>query len=242
MRATASYLRRLTEAATNAATKAARQPERALFLGAAGINIVTSALGWETPRKATKVMLVPALAGSVIRARREATISDRTTGELLAGLAGGFGGDVILLPRHNNLNHGAVSFVLNHLAYHVLLVRAGARPTRKTALPRAAAWAGGSLLTALLKPRYLPAGAGYGLALGTTAVLANDPTLRTGGTQGLGPAADIFFASDALLMLRAIVGESTTAGKLLDAGVMTTYSLAQLLLVDGLIAAHRKEK
>ena len=41
-------------------------------------------------------------------------------------------------------------------------------------------------------------------------------------------------------MLRALVGEEGVVGKLLDAGVMDTYTAAQLLLVDGILELGRK--
>nr|WP_306687176.1 lysoplasmalogenase family protein [Corynebacterium xerosis] len=57
---------------------------------------------------------------------------------------------------------------------------------------------------------------------------------------GIGHGGNLFLVSDALLMLRALVGEEGVVGKLLDAGVMDTYTAAQLLLVDGILELGRK--
>lgn len=233
-----------------AVARARTEPERAAYVGASVVNVVSSALGAEKPRKVSKTLLMPLLAASVVRRRHE-TRPAVTTG-LLVGLAGAWLGDLVLLPRKNDLNKGAAAFAVNHAAYVKLLHDAGARPNRFRSLVRYPLWAASSIGTAFARPDLLPAAAGYGLLLTTTSMLGDDSTLVAGLTAdpddpagadprlGIGHGGNLFLVSDALLMLRALVGEDTVVGKLLDAGVMDTYTAAQLLLVDGLLELGRR--
>ena len=232
-----------------------REPERAGYVGAATVNVVSSALGAEKIRKASKTVLMPLLAASVIRRRHE-TKPAVTTG-LLVGLTAGWIGDLVLMPRNNDLNKGAAAFAVNQVAYIKMLHDAGARPNRFRALTRYPLWAASVAGAAFTRPDLLPAAAGYGLLLTGTSMLGDDSTLVDGLTSpadlapgadlaaadprfGIGHGGNLFLISDALLMLRALVGEEGVVGKLLDAGVMDTYTAAQLLLVDGILELGRK--
>ena len=57
---------------------------------------------------------------------------------------------------------------------------------------------------------------------------------------GLGHGANLFLISDVLLMTRKLVDEEGLLGRLLNAAVMDTYTVAQLLLVEGLLAVDRR--
>nr|WP_240393967.1 lysoplasmalogenase [Corynebacterium lactis] len=228
-------------------------PERVGYVAASAVNVVSSAFGWETSRRASKTVLMPLLAASVWRRRNET--SRFTTTALLIGLAGGWLGDVLLMPNKPNLNKGSAAFAVNHVAYHVLLWRAGARLDAVRTAIRFPLWAGSIPLVAALKPSMLPAAVGYGPLLAATSALADDPvlvasapSLRTDEESGL-PVADqayglghggnLFLISDALLMLRKMVDEQGIVGRLLNAAVMDTYTMAQLFLVEGLLAVDR---
>ena len=253
-------LRRTFEGAgalISAVSRSTREPERAAYVGAATVNVVSSALGAEKVRKASKTLLMPLLAASVVRRRHET--KPAVTAGLLIGLAGGWLGDLVLMPRKNDLNKGAAAFAVNQIAYIKMLHDAGARPNRFRSLARYPLWAASTAGAAFTRPDLLPAAAGYGLLLTTTSMLGDDPVLESAGAAGparpvgaagelaegdprygIGHGGNLFLVSDALLMLRALVGEEGVVGKLLDAGVMDTYTAAQLLLVDGLLELGRK--
>lgn len=253
-------LRRTFEGAgalISAVSRSTREPERAAYVGAATVNVVSSALGAEKVRKASKTLLMPLLAASVVRRRHET--KPAVTAGLLIGLAGGWLGDLVLMPRKNDLNKGAAAFAVNQIAYIKMLHDAGARPNRFRSLARYPLWAASTAGAAFTRPDLLPAAAGYGLLLTTTSMLGDDPVLESAGAggparpvgaagelaegdprYGIGHGGNLFLVSDALLMLRALVGEEGVVGKLLDAGVMDTYTAAQLLLVDGILELGRK--
>lgn len=244
-----------------AVSRGAREPERAGYVAASAVNVVSSALGAEKIRKASKTLLMPLLAVSVVRRRKET--KPAVTAGLLVGLAAGWVGDLVLMPRKNDLNKGAAAFAVNQVAYIKMLHDAGARPNRFRSLARYPLWAGSVAGAAFTRPDLLPAAAGYGLLLTTTSMLGDDSALLAGldsgvatasgadtapGTDlasvdprfGIGHGGNLFLLSDALLMLRALIGEDSVLGKLLDAGVMDTYTAAQLLLVDGILELGRK--
>jgi len=230
-----------------------RAPERAGYIAASAVNVVSSAFGWETPRRVSKTVLMPLLAANVWRRRHET--SRFTTTTLLIGLAGGWLGDLILMPNKPNLNRGSVPFAVNQVAYHVLLWRAGARISALRAAIRFPLWAGSVPLVGVVKPEALPAAVGYGPLLAVTSTLADDPVLLEGAgavgadgqtglpiadaTYGLGHGGNLFLISDTLLMARKMFAEEGVVGKLLNAAVMDTYTVAQLFLVEGLLALDR---
>ena len=146
-------------------------------------------------------------------------------------------------------------FAVNQVAYHVLLWRAGARISALRAAIRFPLWAGSVPLVAAVKPEALPAAVGYGPLLAVTSALADDPVLLEGAgtvgtdeqtglpiadaTYGLGHGGNLFLISDTLLMARKMFAEEGVVGKLLNAAVMDTYTVAQLFLVEGLLALDR---
>lgn len=230
-----------------------RAPERVGYLAASAVNVVSSAFGWEKPRRVSKTVLMPLLAANVWRRRHET--SRFTTTTLLIGLAGGWLGDLILMPNKPNLNRGSAAFAVNHAAYHVLLWRVGARISALRAAIRFPLWAGTLPLVGAVKPEVLPAAVGYGPLLAATSALADDPALladagavgadeATGlpvadAAYGLGHGGNLFLISDVLLMARKMFAEEGVVGKLLNAAVMDTYTVAQLFLVEGLLALDR---
>lgn len=229
------------------------EPERLAYAGVGALNVVASAFGWEKTRRVTKTALMPLLAAHVWRRRNET--SRFTTTALLVGLAGAWAGDLILMPNKAPLNRGAAAFAVDHLAYHLLLWRAGARLDGLRTAIRFPLWAGSIPLVVALKPEFLPAAAGYGGLLAVTSALADDTALlaeagvvnqdkETGlpladVRYGLGHGGNLFLLSDSILMLRKLLGEKGVLGNLLNAAVMETYIDAQLLLVEGLLASDR---
>ena len=174
-------LRRTFEGAgalISAVSRSTREPERAAYVGAATVNVVSSALGAEKVRKASKTLLMPLLAASVVRRRHET--KPAVTAGLLIGLAGGWLGDLVLMPRKNDLNKGAAAFAVNQIAYIKMLHDAGARPNRFRSLARYPLWAASTAGAAFTRPDLLPAAAGYGLLLTTTSMRTSDVAYAVG--------------------------------------------------------------
>lgn len=161
------------------------------------------------------------------------------TGLLVGGLAFGCLGDVILMGREGrskdgvtrarNLNKGSCAFAVNQLAYHALLIRLGARPKKSNLLLRVPVVFGAIGLAVWKNPNALPAAAGYGALLGATSILAEAycPEAAFGG--------NVFVLSDALILARlAFLIGTPKIDSLVDGAVMTTYSVAQLLITDAI--------
>lgn len=219
------------QALVAAVARAAREPERAAYLVAADTNTLASLLGWSRLKAATKPALMPLLTGGVVRSGAP----DRVAG--MAGLAGGWAGDLALM-KPDNIRAGATGFAMNHAAYIYLLFNRGARPSPTRVAIRAVPFVAATVLAARKSPALLPVVLGYGGLLATTSVLADDPALINPdepATYGLGHGGNLFLISDAVLCVReALLTPGTPAARVADAAVMGTYTVAQLLLIDGL--------
>lgn len=152
--------------------QATREPERAGYLIAAELAVWSSLFKWNMLKMASKPVLMPLLAGRILRSPAKSTA--KTLG--LLGLLGGYFGDVVLL-RHNRLALGAAGFALNHLSYIGLLWQRGARLTAAGVAVRAIPLAASIGLSAWKNPRLLPVVAGYGSLLSAVSVLGDDPVL-----------------------------------------------------------------
>lgn len=214
-----------------AAAKAIHEPERAAYLVAAGSNITASFFGWKSWKKITKPALMPLLAGRVLRS----DAPDNALG--VVGLAGGWAGDLALL-KPDNIPAGATGFALNHAAYVYLLTARGARPNPGRVAIRAVPLGAATALAAWKAPKLLPVVLCYGGVLVATSTLADDSVLidpATPASYGLGHGGNLFLISDVVLFARDILlEEGTVASHVADAIVMGTYTVAQLLLIDGL--------
>ncbi len=201
---------------------------RALYLAAAAGSVIAAAVPSDRATRLVKPALMPLLLAS----------NPQKSALLVAGLAGGWVGDIILMGkdsrsadpgvRARNLKRGSAAFLVNQLAYHALLLRSGARPTWKNAALRAPMILGGVGLAAMKNPAALPAAGGYGSALALTSILAQDSSSKA----ALG--GNLFVLSDALILGRlTLLKEGSRIDALTDAAVMATYTAAQFLLVDG---------
>lgn len=214
---------------------------RSAYLAAGALSAVSAAAGRRGDRltRLVKPTLMPLLAATAVTADR------RPEPLLLAGLAGGWVGDVILMGRDSrsddtgvrarNLNRGSAAFAVNQVAYIVTLWRKGHRPRKSTAAVRLPVLASGVLTAVTGAPATLPASLGYGSLLATTSVLAADK----GETSPAALGADVFVLSDGLILARhAFLGGRTPVVRFLDGVVdglvMATYSAAQLMLVEGI--------
>ena len=215
---------------------------RTAYLAAGAVSVVAAAAGRRGDRltRIVKPTLMPLLAGTVLaRGQRKATAT------VVAGLAAGWVGDIILMgadgrsddsrTRARNLNRGSAAFALNQVAYIAELSRAGHRPRKSTVALRAPVLASGVVTAATGAPAALPAAVGYGSLLAGTSVLAADE----GETTPLGLGGNLFVLSDGLILARQafLTGEKPVIRALdglVDGLVMATYVAAQLLLVEGL--------
>lgn len=224
---------------------------RAAYLAVGAVSVAAAVAGRRGDRvtRVVKPALMPLLgAHASVRASR----GDRLP-VVLAGLAGGLLGDVILMGkdgrsddasvRARNLNLGSAAFSVNQVAYISELWRRGHRPRRSTLVLRAPVLASGLVTAATGARAALPAAAGYGTALAATSVLAADPEARTDGSSadlsGLGLGGNLFVLSDGLILARLafLRGGSPVVQRLdglVDGLVMATYVAAQLLIVEGL--------
>ncbi|MQS08536.1 lysoplasmalogenase, partial [Streptomyces alkaliphilus] len=203
-----------------------------LLLGAA--HLTGHAVEAEALHRATKPLLIPALM-LVVLARRGPRL-------LLAALACGWAGDVLLMPDHPvAFLGGMAAFGLGHLGYLALCgraARAGSLPTRPRIIGAALGYAVvGGVVVVLLWPG-LPADlrvpvAGYAALLTATAWAA----ALTLGPRGAAGGA-LFLLSDALIAAGLGDGPVIPAQGLV---VMATYLAAQWWLADAVLRSPATE-
>ena len=219
------------------------QPERLLF--AASSTIATAAAATERHRllRVFKPLIGVSPGGSPGRGLGR----PQATGYVpfLGAVAGFTCGDVILQSPQalghdakacgNSLNAAALAFGVAHVCYQVCAWRQGARMHPGLLAVHGAGLVGLASQAARHDPRVLPAAAGYGGLVALTSVL---------GTSGLLGGQDkntrfaagsmLFLVSDALILLRRMYLQRRFPRAVAEIGVMSTYTLAQRLLVDGL--------
>ena len=192
-----------------------------------------------TTRYVAKPLLMPTLAAS-LASDEQAVHSPLRTTTLLAQ-AGGWGGDVALLGEGTKpFVAGAGSFALGHVAYLTGFLRhRGTERLGENNAARgvAAAWALSAPPMAFLAGRQhrelgLPV-FGYATFLAAMVACANrlDPSLPASSRRCTAAGAGLFMLSDTLLGLRKFA--MTDSPPALEAGVMATYTAAQLLLSEG---------
>jgi uncharacterized membrane protein YhhN len=200
------------------------------YAAVAAADVVLAARHRRRARWATKPLLMPLLAASVVRSGQGGETADRA---VLAGLGWSGLGDVALLGvGEPAFGAGLASFLAAHCCYTVAFLRRRAGGTRRR--PALAglyvlAWA---VLSAVLVPRtgrlrvpvLLYGTALLGMAL--SALDTGDPRLAAGGAA--------FLVSDSILALDAFDVASVSGG---DAIVMATYAVAQALIAEGTVRA-----
>ncbi|MDN6325683.1 MAG: lysoplasmalogenase [Corynebacterium sp.] len=240
-------------------SRARNSPWRAGYLAAGAASVVAAAAGRRGDRatRLVKPALMPLLAGhACTRAGRGGGAGRLPV--VLAGLAGGLLGDVVLMgeagrsddaaTRARNLNLGSAAFSVNQVAYIVERWLRRNRPRRSTVALRLPVLASGIVTAASGAPAALPAAAGYGSALAATSVLASDPQVGDADARadlsGVGLGGNLFVLSDGLILARLafLRGDSPLVRRLdgvVDGLVMATYVAAQLLIVEGLTGRER---
>ncbi|QCQ92494.1 lysoplasmalogenase family protein [Rhodococcus sp. SGAir0479] len=228
--------------------------EHAVFAGATAATVYGAVTGRERVQQIAKPVIAPALAARVLRRRDDLDTAD--TALLVAGLAAATVGDVFMIDPDvdSRLRRGATSFGVMQTAYASVLLRRGARPGLAAALPRLGAWLGASGLLRGQAPTVARTLTGYGALLGTTATLAADPALAPGAADvaglpvpncrdrrsWLGLGGLLFTGSDGLIVVRKLFLRGTKSRAAAEGAVLASYAAAQLLLVEGMLAAARR--
>ncbi|MBY6412583.1 lysoplasmalogenase [Rhodococcus sp. BP-252] len=212
---------------------------RIFFAGSAAATVIGAATGRERVHRVAKPLMMPALAASV----------ERRSALLGSALAAATLGDVLMLDPDDDARilGGAGAFAVMQTCYSVLLASRGARITTTAALPRLAGWGVAAVALRQRSPDVAPGLAGYGVLLATMSTLSADPTLAPGATVRAGvvvPTGDtrswlaaggvLFTISDALIVFRRLVLSSERVRRIAEGAVLSTYALAQYLLVRGL--------
>lgn len=216
------------------------QPERAAYVALAVATTVTGALEKHRAQAFVKTPLVPMLQAGLLR--RAGGARPGGLGALLVATTGAAVGDWFMLESERAaddgetrrlLRVGASAFGVQQAGYIGLLARAGARPTKATVLPVVAGLAGLAVLDASKTKAPDPVVTAYGLLLGTMTSFAL--AHRGSGAQRWIPVGGAaFLASDATIMIREHLLTSRRSRALAEVFVLTTYTVAQALLVDGL--------
>jgi len=209
-----------------------------LFIEAAALSTACAATGQLELHRLFKplTMLVAIVLVAGVMRRSPAGLRGATL--LLLALAGSLAGDVLLMfPGY--FIPGLVSFLCAHLAY-IALLRRGLSwfPSRRALLN---ALGVGALMYAVLWTCGLPAGlrgpvAAYVLVIALMAAQAigRATMLRDQRAVWVAVGAGFFMLSDTLLALNKFV----TPLPLSQLWVLSTYYLAQVLIVRGMLAAQ----
>lgn len=227
--------------------------EHAVFAAASAATVVGGVLGNEKVQKVAKPLMMPALAVRVLRRSRDTDRVD--TALLVTGLAAATVGDVFMIEPDDDsrILRGAGSFAVMQAVYSAVLARHGARPTRPAVLQRIPAVLGAAGLLGATNPQVAAPLTAYGSLLATTATLAADPAVAPGATTVAGvavPAADrrtwlaagglAFTASDGTIVVRRALLKDPRARAVAEGFVLATYALAQLSMVEGMLASARR--
>lgn len=204
-----------------------------LFAGASLINVLSCALGRKKPRRVSKVLLMPLLAGVYLLYAAEPSRL------VVAALFMGWLGDILLIfkERGTMLRLGMAAFGLGHVLYvTAIFTIKGVRPPLWAAIVIPAAVLCGALLFFRRLNKSLPEGMRLPtlcyLLLLTTLPVAAALSLAGGAAGGwaLLVGGVLFLISDGTLSIETFVlGDSAK----LDFIVMLTYITAQFMLTLG---------
>ncbi len=221
-----------------------------MFVAATVAVSVAGALRWQPGVAAAKPAALAMLALTLARGTLGRNAPDNALLALAVGASAA--GDYFMYreefatgpEKDRALQTGASMFGLAHLAYLGLLARHGGRPTNRRLLPRFAVMNEVAALLILHQPRMLPVLGIYGGTLATMAATAADPVLLRGSstdpTRLLAAGGVVFMASDATLMNRRYLLRGPLPRALAEATVLSTYFVAQMLLLDGMDALSRR--
>lgn len=219
------------------------QPEWLLFAASSTIATAAAASERHGLLRVFKPLIGVSLAGTVVRGWRRRQATDNVL--LLGAVAGSTCGDVVLQsPKAlgedakasgNSLNSAALAFGVAHVCYQVTAWRQGARAHPGMLAVHGAGLVGLASQAARHDPRVLPAAAGYGGLVAMTSVLGTSGLLAARNKNSRFAAGSVLFlVSDALILLRRMYLQRNLPRAIAEVGVMSTYTVAQRSLVDGL--------
>lgn len=224
-----------------------KTPERAAFLAASAALVVAGAKRSKKVEKVAKPLVMLSLQAGLWRTRHQRGAVDNA----LLGVAttASLAGDVLMMEEEFAtgqtlkdmwLKRGASAFAVNHVAMIALAHRRGARRNRTEMLLRAGGVLEGFAVLAVKRPHLLlPLGA-YSKMLAWMSVMMASPKLIPEGADDCDPRHGLelgglsFLASDAMLLHRGTFMKDEQLRAAAEVFVLTTYTIAQVLLVDGL--------
>lgn len=222
------------------------KPERVLFAASSTIATTAATAEQHAVLRVFKPLIGVSLAGTVARGWRRRQAMDNAL--LLGAVAGSTCGDVILQSPQalgedakasgKSLNAAAVAFGIAHVCYQATAWRQGARVHPGVLTVHGAGLVGLASQAARHDPRVLPAAAGYGGLVALTSVLGTSSLLSKPKNGRFAAGSVLFLVSDALILLRRMYLRGALPRAVAEAGVMSTYTIAQRLLVDGLDAGQ----
>ena len=212
------------------------------YLLVALVNLIACGMGDDTIRMITKPLLMPALAFFFIKSAPQTVLSRY----VLAALAFSFLGDTLLMFTGSNsmfFTLGLAAFLLAHLVYIVINISAVSTPASgfKVQWQDLPFFLYGFVIFGFLKDdlgqMYFPALA-YAVVICIMGLTARKRWKRTDNTSFwyVMSGALMFMLSDTLLAFNKFSSPIPQA----DLWIMSTYIIAQFLIIRGLIAFIQK--
>ncbi len=230
-----------------AIARATSSPERALYLAAATALTVAGAKSSRRTEVVVKPLIMVSLQLGLARTRFSRSDADNA---LLFGATGAsLIGDWYMLQEEfastqaesdRWLKRGALCFAVNHALMIALVLKHGARPTKRDALMRLGSLAEAKLVLYTTNREIFVPIAWYSAALTAMSTVMASPSLIPAETPADDPRRGLelgglsFVASDGMILHRRTFFKDTAAGSAAEAFVLASYALAQMLLVDGL--------
>lgn len=219
---------------------AAEEPERAGFFIAHDVAFVARLCGWQRVLTVTEPLILPMLAGSVLR-------SERTGGKkvgISTALAVGTANQLAKTESPEHATAAATAAKIAQYGAYGLAVRgtfgSGLRPLGFAA--RAGLTSAGVVLAAWKNPKVAWVTALGGAAMSWATELADDPKIRDGNShaEGVGHGANLMVAGEALTLIRATLlkGRTGFGVRATEAAAGSLSALGQMLIVDG-VARYR---
>lgn len=225
-----SHTRDGVDALVAAVSTTLTEPERTAYLTLGELTAWSRILRWRRVELLSAPTLLPLLAGTILRTNREPV--------LLAGMAGGWVGTLAKLKGPETTPvMGMFGIAANHAAYSAALVAHGARPSLVRTGLRAAVWATGVGLAAWKKKQLIAPAILAGAFVSATSTLADDPALQDGSTpaKGLGHGGNLLLVSEGIALFReTILTGDSLPYRVLDAGMVASNVIGNMLMVDGL--------
>ena len=226
-----------------------KTPDRAVFVGATAALVYAGVTRSKKIESVAKPLIMTSLQAGLWRTRHE---RDRTENALLAvATTASLAGDVLMMEEEFAtgetlsdmwIKRGASAFAVNHAAMIALALRKGARPCGYDLLERLPGMVEGLAVLAVKRPHLLKPLGSYSAILTAMSTMVASSKLVEGAPdnsrrRGLELGGLLFLISDGVLLHRRVFLKGDTPRAIGEGVVLSTYSLSQLLLVDGLSEA-----